>query len=327
MILVTGAAGFIGCHVCEMLLRNGHSVLGIDNFDPFYPSCIKRRNVSETVETAQSVKRPFQLYETDIRHTEKMRDIFRNYKVEAVIHLAACVGVRSSVSNPALYASVNFGGTAKLLERMKEFGVKRLVFASSSSVYGDSHSIPFSENESALHPISPYAVTKKAGEELCYVYHHLHDINAVCLRFFTVFGPRQRPDLAIHAFVRLMSEGKTIPVFGDGHTQRDYTYIGDILDGIYRALMWTDTQTKRYDIFNLGKGNPVSLIEMIQTVADTLGVKPVIEYMAPQREEVLLTYADISHARKILSYKPQTSFGKGIEEFVGWYKKQKLIGE
>lgn len=327
VILVTGAAGFIGYHVCEMLLKNGHAVLGVDNFDAFYPPAIKRSNVSGTIKTAAAVKQLFQFYEMDILDDEKMRDIFRNNQVEAVIHLAARVGVRSSVSNPELYSSVNVGGTASLLERMREFGVKRLVFASSSSVYGNSRKIPFSESDSSIRPISPYAITKKVGEELCYVYHHLHDISTACLRFFTVFGPHQRPDLAIHAFVRLMSEGKTIPVFGDGYTKRDYTYVGDIIDGIYKAFLWTDTGKKCYDIFNLGNGNPVSLIEMIQTIADTLGVEPVIEYMALQPGDVLMTYADISHARRVLFYKPRTPFRNGIEEFVSWYRKQNSTGE
>lgn len=325
VILVTGAAGFIGYHVCEMLLKNGHAVLGVDSFDAFYPPCIKRRNVLDTFKTAASVERPFQLYETDIREDEKMRAIFRNHQVDAVIHLAARVGVRSSISNPEPYFSVNIDGTLNLLECIRDFSVKRLVFASSSSVYGDSYKMPFSEKDFEIRPISPYAVTKKTGEELCYIYHQLHDISTACLRFFTVFGPRQRPDLAIHTFVRLMSEGKTIPVFGDGYTQRDYTYIGDILDGIYKAFLWTDTEKKCYDIFNLGKGNPISLIEMIQTVADTLGVKPVIEYMALQPGEVLMTYADISHAKQVLSYEPQTPFREGIEKFVGWYKKQESL--
>jgi UDP-glucuronate 4-epimerase len=323
VIIVTGAAGFIGYHVCKLFLKNGYTVFGIDNFDNFYPAFIKRRNTSDIAKTAAGVKRSFQLCETDIRDTEKIRDIFLNNQIEAVIHLAARVSVRASVLNPELYTSVNVDGTINLLEHMKESGVKRLVFASSSSVYGDNCKTPFSERDSSIHPMSPYAVSKIIGEELCYGYNHLHGINTACLRFFTVFGPHQRPDLAIHMFVRLMSEGKAIPVFGDGNTRRDYTYISDILDGIYKAFLWTGNDNKCYDIFNLGRGNPVSLTEMIQTIAETLCVKPVIEYKPWHPEEVLTTCADISHAQRILSYKPRISFQDGIERFVDWYKNQK----
>lgn len=319
VILVTGAAGFIGSHVCEKLLKEDHVVIGLDNFDDFYPADIKKRNVAKIVRTAGQMERRFDLLEADIRDGDRLACLFKKYRVDAVVHLAARVGVRSSMSDPALYASVNIDGTKTLLSCSSRFDVRRFVFASSSSVYGNSCPVPFAEKEPVIHPISPYAVTKKKGEELCRSFYESQGIHAACLRFFTVFGPRQRPDLAIHTFVRLMLEGKCIPMFGDGSSRRDYTYISDAVDGIYRALLWTGSAKAGYDIFNIGKGRPVALSEMIHILANVLGVEPVIDHLAMQPGDVLTTYADVSHARMILGYHPQMSFREGIEAFVKWY--------
>ncbi len=320
-ILVTGAAGFIGSHVSEALLQRGFAVVGLDCFNDFYDPAIKRRNTFELQKTAEATGSAFHLLEGDIRDFAFLQQVFQNEKPDAVIHLAAYAGVRPSIENPQLYTEVNINGTVNILECMKKFSVKRLCFASSSSVYGNNIKVPFSESDPVDRAISPYAATKKAGEILCYTYHHLCDINIACLRFFTVYGPRQRPDLAIHKFTRLMCEGKEIPFFGDGSMRRDHTYIGDIVDGVLRALEWTDSPKKRYDIFNLGESHTISLTELVETISRVIGKGPILKRLPMQPGDVQQTYADISHAREVLGYNPHTDFEGGLRVFWDWYQR------
>lgn len=323
-ILVTGGSGFIGSHLCERLLANGWRVVNVDNFNDFYDPEIKHRNVTETREYCVTHGIPEENYSVvkgDIRDIDFLRGVFEGYRPLAVIHLAAYAGVRPSIINPELYVGVNINGTTNILECLKEFDVKSYVFASSSSVYGNNEKVPFAENDPVDHPISPYAATKKAGELICYTYHHLYDINTACLRFFTVYGPRQRPDLAIHKFTRLIMAGKPIPFYGDGTTQRDYTYIDDIIDGIIKALDWVKEKEKRYGIFNLGESNTISLAEMVQTLESALTQKAELERFPLQPGDVEKTFADITKSKKILGYDPQTDFSEGIRKFVLWYKR------
>lgn len=320
-ILLTGAAGFIGSHVCEALLRRGHAVAGLDSFNDYYDPAVKRRNIGEAAHTARSTGSAFHLAEGDIRDTAFLRRVFMEHRPDAVIHLAAYAGVRPSIDDPRLYAQVNIIGTVNVLECMKEFGVKRLCFASSSSVYGNNLKVPFSESDPVDRAISPYAATKKAGEVICHTYHHLYGVNTACLRFFTVYGPRQRPDLAIHKFTRLMCEGKQIPFYGDGSMLRDHTYIGDIVDGVLRALEWTDSREGRYDIFNLGESRTVSLTELVGAIAHVTGREPVLKRLPMQPGDVLATYADITHAREVLGYDPKTRLEDGLEAFWDWYRR------
>lgn len=318
-ILITGAAGFIGSNTSEMLLKKGYNVISIDSFNDFYSPLIKRSNANEIAKTAESIGANFKLYEVDIRNGEDIDRVFAENKIDAVIHLAAYAGVRPSIENPEIYIDVNINGTVKILECMKKYGIKRHVFASSSSVYGNNKKVPFSEKDPVDKAISPYAATKKAGEIICYTYHHLYDINTACLRFFTVYGQRQRPDLAIHKFTKLIIEGKPIPFFGDGSMRRDHTYIDDILDGIYKALIWTDSPEKRYDIFNLGESHTITLTELVDTISDELGIKPIINSLPLQPGDVMQTFADVSHAREVLGYEPKTSFRDGIKKFTQWF--------
>lgn len=320
-ILVTGAAGFIGSHVSEALLQKGCAVVGLDCFNDFYDPAIKRRNVIELQKVAKTKESNFHLLEGDIRVFSFFAQAIRTFKPDAVIHLAAYAGVRPSIENPQLYTEVNINGTVNVLECMKRFGVKRLCFASSSSVYGNNTKVPFSENDPVDRAISPYAATKKAGEILCYTYHHLCDINIACLRFFTVYGPRQRPDLAIHKFTRLMCEGKEIPFFGNGSMRRDHTYIDDIVDGVLRALKWTDSSQKRYDIFNLGESRTISLTELVETISRVIDKKPILKRLPMQPGDVQQTCADISHAREVLGYDPHTDFEDGLRVFWDWYQR------
>lgn len=320
MILITGAAGFIGSHVSETLLNTGHSIVGIDNFNDFYAPSMKRRNAARVQKTAEDAGSVYHQEEGDIRERVLLDSVFRRHKPDAVIHLAAYAGVRPSIENPQLYTEVNVNGTVNILECMKKYGVKRLCFASSSSVYGNNTKVPFSESDPVDKAISPYAATKKTGEVLCHVYHHLYDINVACLRFFTVYGPRQRPDLAIHKFTRLMCEGKPIPFYGDGSMRRDHTYIDDIVDGVLRALNWTDSPEKRYDIFNLGESHAISLTELVETLSKVIGKKPILKKLPMQPGDVMQTYADISHARDVLGYNPQTKLEDGLKVFWDWYK-------
>lgn len=311
-ILVTGGAGFIGSHLCESLLGDGHQVLALDNFDPFYATDIKRGNL------VFLKKQPgFEFIEGDIRNPQLLNTIFSNNKVDAVIHLAAKAGVRPSISNPAEYYDVNVNGTLQLLEAMVEAQVPRFLFASSSSVYGNQEKTPFSEADEVSQPISPYAATKRAGELLAYTYHHLYGIDTACLRLFTVYGPRQRPDLAIHKFAHLALANKPIPLYGDGSTRRDYTFVSDTVRGFQQVLALPKVG---YDIFNLGGGTPVTLLEMVKALEQALGRRLDIQFLEKQAGDVDQTFADVSKAKATFGYQPAVSLQEGVGKFVTWFE-------
>ncbi|MBI4538230.1 MAG: GDP-mannose 4,6-dehydratase [Gemmatimonadetes bacterium] len=315
-ILVTGAAGFIGSHVCERLLGAGEEVVGLDLFDDYYDPRVKEANVSVARQF-----RAFTLVRGDVREAGCLARLPDH--VELVIHLAARAGVRPSIRDPLLYQDVNVGGTAVLLEYMRERGIRQLVFGSSSSVYGNTEKVPFREGDSQDSPISPYAATKKAGELLCHVYHHLYGMGVLCLRLFTVYGPRQRPDLAIHKFARLLRAGRSVPMYGDGTTERDYTYIGDLLQGMEGALRYLRSSPGVYEVINLGESRTVTLRRMIEVLAEALGVEPEMERLPLEPGDVVRTYADISKARRLLRYDPCTSFEEGIARFVEWLEGER----
>ncbi len=316
--LITGGAGFIGSSLSERLIKEENRVVAIDNFCDFYNPTIKENNVKELIKNSN-----FKLYRNDIRDRESVKKIFEENNIDIVMHLAAMAGVRPSIENPVLYQEVNCMGTQNILEEMKAHNVKNLVMASSSSVYGNCKEVPFKENMIVDFAISPYAATKKANEVMTHVYHKLFDMNVIMLRFFTVYGPKQRPDLAINKFTRLMLEDKEIPMFGDGTTSRDYTYIDDIVDGIIRSCNYVENNNDVYEILNLGNSSPVSLKEMINTIGQAIGVNPKIKQLPMQPGDVDRTFADISKAKKLIGYNPKTSFKEGIENFVEWYKINK----
>lgn len=310
-VVVTGAAGFIGSHLCERLLGDGWAVVGVDNFDGFYDPQIKRANLAGCVGNAR-----FQLVEADIRDAEAVNSVFAGRDVEIVVHLAARAGVRPSIEEPVLYQDVNVNGTVVLLEAAKNFDVRKFVFASSSSVYGNNEKVPFSETDNVDYPISPYAATKKAGELLCHTYSHLYGIGMTCLRLFTVYGPRQRPDLAIHKFARLIEAGRPIPVFGDGSMMRDFSYIDDIIDGVVAAM----DACRGYEIYNLGESRPVRLDALIAAIEAVLGKKAIIQRMPMQPGDVDRTYADVQKAMLALGYRPRTDLETGLKRFVEWFR-------
>ena len=312
-ILVTGGAGFIGSHLVERLLAEGHRVICLDNFDPFYDPSLKRGNVAQALRDSK-----FRLIEGDLRDEGLIGKLFREEKIDTVAHLAARAGVRPSVQDPALYADVNIRGTIHLLEGCRKNGVRRFVFASSSSVYGNSSRVPFSEEDPVNSPISPYAATKKAGELLCHTYHHLHGIDIACLRYFTVYGPRQRPEMAIHHFTRSIHEGKKISIFGDGNSLRDYTYIDDAIEGTLAAL----SKEHGYQIYNIGESQTIRLAQLIHAIEEQVGKKAHIEHLPEQQGDVKSTYADIRKAREQLGYNPKTDIGEGLARFVRWYLKE-----
>ena len=315
---VTGGAGFIGSTLSEKLLSLGNKVVVIDNFCDFYNPAIKENNVKELV-----LNPDFKLYRADIRDREAVKKIFDENKIDIVMNLAAMAGVRPSIENPCLYQEVNCLGLQNILEEMKLHNVKNGVLASSSSVYGNCKEVPFREDMIVDFAISPYAATKKANEVMAHVYHKLYDMNIIMLRFFTVYGPKQRPDLAINKFTRLMLEDKEIPMFGDGTTSRDYTYVDDIVDGIIKSCEYTLNNKNVYEILNIGNSSPTSLKEMINTIARVLGVEPKIKQLPMQPGDVDRTYADVSKAKKLIGYEPKTSFEEGIKKFVDWYKENK----
>lgn len=315
--LVTGGAGFIGSSLADFLLKKDYKVVVIDNFCDFYDPSIKRNNVKDNLNNPN-----YKLYEIDLRCKSDVEKVFRENKIDVVIHLAAMAGVRPSIENPILYQEVNCIGTQNLLEVMKEYGVKNLVMASSSSVYGNNKKVPFKETDIVDYAISPYAATKKSNEVMTHVYHKLFNMNVIMLRFFTVYGPRQRPDLAINKFTRLMLNDEEVTMFGDGTTSRDYTYIDDIVSGIYSSINYVLNNKDVYEIVNLGNSSPVSLKEMINTIAEVLDKEPKIKEMPMQQGDVNITYADISKAKEMLNYDPKTPFKEGIEKFVKWYKEK-----
>ncbi|HXS24335.1 MAG TPA: NAD-dependent epimerase/dehydratase family protein [Gemmatimonadales bacterium] len=312
-VLVTGAAGFIGSHLVEALAGRGDDVVGVDNFDPFYPRAMKERNLREIGE------RPgFCFHELDMLEVEALARLLRPDTV--LIHLAGKAGVRPSIADPVGYARANVGGTAAVLEAARRAGVRRVVYGSSSSVYGDSTPTPFREDAVAVEPVSPYAATKRAGELLVHAQAQVQGLQVASLRFFTVFGPRQRPDLAIHSFARRMSEGRPLTLFGDGTQSRDYTYCDDIVAGVLAAVDWTATAPVGTEIFNLGGSRPVALKQLVATLSTALGIQPVIEWAPMQPGDVQQTWADVSKSARVLGYAPQTRLEEGIDRFVTWFR-------
>ena len=315
-ILVTGGAGFIGSHLCERLLNDGVRVVCLDNFDNFYDPNIKIKNVEGI---ARKSSGQFELVTGDIRNPDHLMGIFQKNQIDSIVHLAARAGVRPSIVEPLLYEDVNIRGTIGLLEACKEHKIKNLIFASSSSVYGENQRVPFSERDLDIQPISPYGATKRAGELLCYSFHHLYGMNIACLRIFTAYGPRQRPEMAIHKFARLVDQGEKIPIYGDGSTRRDYTYIDDLIEGILGVIHYH----KGFEVYNLGESQTTSLKELIGLIESALGKKANIEVLAPQPGDVSVTYADISKAKQMLKYRPKVKMEEGIKRFVEWYKAQR----
>jgi len=309
-VLVTGGAGFIGSHVCGALLARGDQVTLLDNFNDFYDPKLKRENLDH-LQAARIVT-------GDIRDQGLITRLFAEGEFDAVIHLAAMAGVRPSLENPLHYQDVNVRGTLILLEELKQRPKTRFVFASSSSVYGSNEKVPFREDDDIHHPVSPYAATKRAGELLAYTYHHLYGIPTSCLRFFTVYGPRQRPEMAIAKFTASIMADRKIPFFGDGSTRRDYTYIDDIVDGVVRSL----DRCAGYEIYNLGESATTTLSELVQLIGEALGKQPLLDRQPLQPGDVLVTYADISKARERLGYAPSTSVAEGLRRYVAWFRQR-----
>jgi UDP-glucuronate 4-epimerase len=324
-VVVTGGAGFIGSHLCETLLRKGNKVINIDSFNDYYDPRIKRNNVEETRSFLRENDLDDDLYkveEGDIRDFDFLSRVLEENPVDIIVHLAAYAGVRPSIQNPVLYTDVNINGSVNIMEISKMYNIKSFVFASSSSVYGNNTKVPFAEADVVDFPISPYAATKKAGELLCHTYHRLYNINIACLRFFTVYGPRQRPDLAINKFTKLISEGQSIPFYGDGSTERDYTYIEDIIDGITKSIEWVREGQGKYEIFNLGESNTITLSRMVKAIENALGKKARINKLPMQQGDVNRTFADVTKAKEILGYNPQMEFEEGISKFVKWFQSR-----
>jgi UDP-glucuronate 4-epimerase len=311
--LITGGAGFIGSHLVDRLLTTEvEHITVLDDFNDFYNPEIKRNNVHDHLKDPR-----YQLAEVDIRDQKALDHLLANDAFDCIVHLAARAGVRPSLTQPQLYNETNITGTLNLLEFARQHNIKQFVFGSSSSVYGINAKVPFSEDDPIRQPISPYAATKGAGELLCHTYSHLYGIRCICLRFFTVYGPRQRPDLAIHKFARLISEGKPIPVYGDGTTRRDYTYVDDIIDGVVAAI---DYDKSDYEVINLGESRTVELRELIALLEKELDAHAVIDRQPPQPGDVPQTFADITRARNLLGYKPVTPIEEGLSKFVAWFR-------
>lgn len=339
--IVTGGAGFIGSSLVEKLLEKGNKVINIDNFNDYYDLLIKIENVLESTSQKLELKnqkeeflkkdrlktlkkavdsKNYTLEVVDLRDSKELERIFSENKIDTVVHLAARAGVRPSIEDPILYQEVNGRGTHNILECCRKYGVKNIVAASSSSVYGNNKAFPFKESDIVDFAISPYAATKKANEVMGHVYHHLYDINMAFLRFFTVYGPRQRPDLAINKFTRLIMNNESIPVYGDGTTSRDYTYIDDIVDGIIKSIAYVGSNKSVYEIFNIGSNSPVSLKEMIETIEKILKKEAIIDRLPMQPGDVDRTYADVSKLKEMTGYNPSISFEEGIKRFIEWSK-------
>jgi len=316
-IVVTGGAGFIGSHLCEKLIDSGSKIICVDNFDNFYSPAIKENNLSEVIGSSY-----FKLYRSDICNFNQMEEIFSKNSIDMVIHLAARAGVRPSIEKPFLYEKVNIMGTMNLLECCRRYNISKFIFASSSSVYGGNKKIPFSEEDNVDLPISPYAATKKAGELICYTYHNLYKISIFCFRFFTAYGPRQRPEMAIHRFTRQILNGEDMEIYGDGSSSRDYTYIDDVISGILSSL----DRIKGFEVINLGNSNTVKLMDLIRLIETTTGEKGHLKFTGSQPGDVFVTYADIRKARKMLKYLPKTNIKDGLTKFVEWYKEKREEG-
>ena len=317
-VIITGAAGFIGSHLCERLLDRDWDVVGLDNFDPFYDPSMKRRNLEAALRSPR-----FRFIEGDVRDPGCIDEVVSDAGArsgsppDAIVHLAARAGVRTSLEDPVLYSEVNLVGTTRMLEAARSLGVSRFIFASSSSVYGDREGAPFKEGDNVDFPISPYAATKKAGEVLCHAHHHLYGFAVTCLRFFTVYGPRQRPEMAIHQFTRSILEGKPVVVFGDGSARRDFTYVDDVVDGIVLAL----ERAAGYRIYNLGNSRTVELSQLISLIEKACGTGAKIDRRPSQPGDVGLTCADITRAADDLGYNPSVPIEEGLERFVDWYRR------
>jgi UDP-glucuronate 4-epimerase len=315
--LVTGGAGFIGSHVIDELLNLGHKVINYDDFNDYYDVNIKESNIVNHLKNSN-----YFLVRGDICDIEQLEKVFITNKVDAIVHLAARAGVRPSIENPLLYEKVNIQGTQNIFELAKKYQIKSLIMASSSSVYGNNDKIPFAEEDRVDRSISPYAATKVANEIMGHVYHKLYGINMIFLRFFTVYGPRQRPDLAIYKFVKLIKEGQSIPFFGDGKTARDYTYIDDIVHGVINSIKYVENEKNIYEIINLGGSHPITLTEMVKAIEQSLNMQAKIKRLPKQPGDVERTYADIKKAERLLNYNPQTPFLKGLKKFIIWFDKQ-----
>ena len=313
MYLVTGGAGFIGSHLVDHLLERGDEVVCLDDFNDFYDPALKRENVQRHRDYSR-----YHLVEGDIRDVQLLSTLFDRFDIRRIVHLAARAGVRPSLQQPLLYEDVNVRATIHLLDLARQRKVAQFVFASSSSVYGGNTKTPFHEDDRISRTVSPYAATKYAGELMCYTYHHLYGIPATCLRFFTVYGPRQRPEMAIHKFTRLIYEGKPIPFFGNGETSRDYTYIDDIIQGVAGAI----DHPYDFEVFNLGESFCVTLSELVRLLEETSGRKVRLEELPPQPGDVEITYADISKARQMLHYQPHTPLADGLKKFIQWFERR-----
>jgi UDP-glucuronate 4-epimerase len=316
-VLVTGAAGFIGSHLGERLLARGDDVVGFDNFDAFYARAVKERNLAPLAASPR-----FSFVEGDLRAPADLERAFDKMQPDAVVHLAALAGVRPSLADPARYADVNVLGTVRVTEAARAHGVSRLVFASSSSVYGADSEPPFKESDPCLRPLSPYASTKRAGELGLYTAHHLYALDVTCLRFFTVYGPRQRPDLAIHKFARLILADKAIELYGDGSTSRDYTWIDDIVDGVVAAIDEQGRGAPAFRIYNLGGSRTTTLLRLVELISQALGKKPVIEWKPEQPGDMKRTLADLTHVGGALGYAPRVPIEEGIARFAAWVKAE-----
>lgn len=327
-ILVTGCAGFIGSHLSECLLKNGHSVVGIDNMNQFYDPEIKKQNLIEVENTAAKLGKEFVFYQTDIRHETEVVQILSEHRIDLIVHLAAMAGVRPSLENPLLYVDVNEMGTLNLLHAANKVGIKSFVFASSSSVYGNNENAPFRETDNVDHPISTYAATKKSGELHCSMYSKIYGFKIACLRFFTVYGPRQRPDLAINKFTHLILEGKKLPVYGDGSKSRDFTFIEDIIDGVYKSALWVAAQkTPTCEIFNLGESETTDVNTLIENLKAVLNLPADVQYLPEAPGDVDRTFADISKAKTVLGYNPQTKIRDGLKKYAEWVleRRKRLV--
>jgi UDP-glucuronate 4-epimerase len=317
-VVVTGGAGFIGSHLCERLLELEAQVAAVDNFDPYYDPAEKRENLTDCLRNPR-----FRLIEGDIRDAALLRRKFADFRPRIIVHLAAKAGVRPSLADPEAYADTNVRGTTVLLEAARQAKVNNFVFASSSSVYGASDSLPFREDHRTDRPLSPYGATKKAGEVLCHAYHSAYGMNVSCLRFFTVYGPRQRPDLAIRKFVRLALAGQPVPVYGDGTSSRDYTHVRDTLTGILGAIQWGESRSPRFDIFNLGSSQPIQLNDLVSAIEQELGHPIERQHLAVQPGDMTHTYADTTLAERELGFRRTVDFRDGLREFILWMKQRK----
>jgi len=311
MILVTGGAGFIGSHLNDRLLERGEEIVCVDDFNDFYNPAIKRANIKKHLESPR-----YHLVEADIRDVARMKDVFARHSIHKIVHLAARAGVRPSLDQPLLYEDVNIKATMNLLELAHKHKVEQFVFASSSSVYGANTKVPFSEEDRIDRTVSPYAATKYAGELMCYTYHHLYGVPTTCLRFFTVYGPRQRPEMAIHKFTHAIYSGKPIPFFGDGSTARDYTYIDDIMQGLLASI----DRPLPFEVFNLGESSTVTLKQLVEAIERISKRKAIIQQLPLQPGDVEITYADVSKAKRLLGYNPRTNIEEGLAKFIRWFE-------